>query len=243
MAIDEDLIVKFRTQGQRLILVSKAPLATGAISATHVQIEFDPSWEQFPQRLVHFYKSWTTKSAIVPMSGEPVPIPAEILEYFVPENTGHWDPTCWINAAGVGDHKTITTNRIRLEIALGEMGEAPMDPSPTLYEQLLNAIESGGIIAPVLSVNDKLGHVQLYTDDIPEKQFASNHWMTTEEREGLRKLLEEGFTANHDELEHLDWPDQHPIEAIIGLREELEKKNDYVALSIVDGQLCVTYDE
>lgn len=236
---DDDLTIKFRTKGQQLILVRGAPLASGAINALYVEVEFDPSWDQFVSRTVNFYKSYTTKSAMIPTGTNVAQIPHEITDYFIPEDTGHWDTNCWINVSGVGERKSITTNRLQVKIALGGEGEAITDPTPTLYAQLLNAIESGSIVA-VSSVNGKTGRVELSTDDIPEG--AENKYMTAEEREKLANIPEGGATKNHDELEHRDYENSHPIEAITNLRKELDEKNEDIKLSLVDGKICITFE-
>lgn len=40
-------------------------------------------------------------------------------------------------------------------------------------------------------------------------------------------------TMFHEKLKHRDYPDQHPIEAITGLREELDGKADLSDFSII----------
>lgn len=216
---NEDLTIKFRTQGAKLILVSAAPLASGAINALYVEVEFDESWDDFPARTVNFYKSYTTRSAMIPSGTNVATIPHEITDYFVPEELGHYDPNCWINVSGVGDHKHITTNRVHTPIAIGGDGEAEADPTPTLYAQLLNAIDSGGIVA-VSSVNGKTGAVVLSTDDIPEG--AHNKY------------------ATEDILVQSDWDEEDETSMAFIKNKPKTFELDY--FTVVDGQLCMNFE-
>ena len=217
-----DVTVKFRTQGQKLILVHDAPLATGAISAVYVEIEFDPSWDMFPHKTVNFYKAWTTKCKVVPTGVNYVEIPAEILQYYQNPESGCWDEHCWINVNGVGLTRTISTNRIETKIALGGVGDIT-DPTPTVYEQLLSLIESGGVTGAVTSVNGKVGDVVLSSDDIPEG--AEHLYLTQEER----------YKIEHMEVgTQSDWDVTDPEDPAY-----IHNKPDL--FDVVDGKLCAVY--
>lgn len=49
-----------------------------------------------------------------------------------------------------------------------------------------------------------------------------------EEIDTFSEAIREVITGNHDELDHRDYPDQHPISAITGLQEALDNSGKQV---------------
>jgi len=181
----------------QLIVREKEPITSGSVNVYPVQFEFSDDWDGLAKTAV-FQAGCAEKT--VALTGGACTIPAEVLcaaGYFL--------------VAGVCGRRGDTVVLLTVWVSLGLIQEGAMsgggvpEPSP-LPEDWRDALNGKG---------DTLGYTE--SGDLglyPGEKLLSS--VSVEAGSG-------GGTTDHRRLTHRDAAEQHPVQAISGLAEELER--------------------
>lgn len=131
-------LIKAKITDQTLEFTLKPMVASGGVNEDVIEFEFDELWDGFDTVAV-FYRSKRDvfHQKIV---GNRCTIPSEVLRT---------QGVCYVGVMGVKDNVTRTTNVLRYEIEHGAItaGVEPPEPTPSIYERILETVKSTKQIA------------------------------------------------------------------------------------------------
>ena len=131
-------LIKAKVTDQMLEFALKPMIASGGVNEDVIEFEFDKLWDGF-NTLAVFYRSKRNvfhKKII----DNRCTVPSEVLRT---------QGICYVGVMGVKDNVTRTTNVLRYEIEHGAItaGVEPPEPTPSIYEQILETVKSTKQIA------------------------------------------------------------------------------------------------
>lgn len=131
-------LIKAKITDQTLEFTLKPMVASGGINEDVIEFEFDELWDGFNTVAV-FYRS-KREVFHIKIVGNRCTIPSEVLRT---------QGVCYVGVMGVKDNVTRTTNVLRYEIEHGAItaGVEPPEPTPSIYEQILETVKSTKQIA------------------------------------------------------------------------------------------------
>lgn len=131
-------LIKAKITDQSLEFTLKPMVASGGVNEDVIEFEFDELWDGFNTVAV-FYRSKRDVFHIK-IVGNRCTIPSEVLRT---------QGVCYVGVMGVKDNVTRTTNVLRYEIEHGAItaGVEPPEPTPSIYEQILETVKSTKQIA------------------------------------------------------------------------------------------------
>lgn len=131
-------LIKAKVTDQMLEFALKPMIASGGVNEDVIEFEFDKLWDGF-NTLAVFYRSKRNvfHKKIV---GNRCTVPSEVLRA---------QGVFYVGVMGVKDNVTRTTNVLRYELEHGAItvGVEPPEPTPSIYEQILETVKSTEQIA------------------------------------------------------------------------------------------------
>ena len=131
-------LIKAKVTDQMLEFALKPMIASGGVNEDVIEFKFDELWDGFDTVAV-FYRS-KREVFHIKIVGNRCTIPSEVLRT---------QGICYVGVMGVKDNVTRTTNVLRYEIEHGAItaGVEPPEPTPSIYEQILETVKSTKQIA------------------------------------------------------------------------------------------------
>lgn len=131
-------LIKAKITDQTLEFTLKPMVASGGVNEDVIEFEFDELWDGFNTVAV-FYRSKRDVFHIK-IVGNRCTVPSEVLRA---------QGVFYVGVMGVKDNVTRTTNVLRYEIEHGAItaGVEPPEPTPSIYEQILETVKSTKQIA------------------------------------------------------------------------------------------------
>lgn len=131
-------LIKAKITDQTLEFTLKPMVASGGVNEDVIEFEFDALWDGFDTVAV-FYRSKRNvfhKKII----DNRCTVPSEVLRT---------QGICYVGVMGVKDNVTRTTNVLRYEIEHGAItvGVEPPEPTPSIYESILESVKSAEQLA------------------------------------------------------------------------------------------------
>ena len=131
-------LIKAKITDQTLEFTLKPMVASGGVNEDVIEFEFDALWDGFDMVAV-FYRS---KREVFhkKIVGNRCTVPSEVLRA---------QGVFYVGVMGVKDNVTRTTNVLRYELEHGAItvGVEPPEPTPSIYEQILETVRSTEQIA------------------------------------------------------------------------------------------------
>lgn len=131
-------LIKAKITDQTLEFTLKPMVASGGVNEDVIEFEFDELWDGFDTVAV-FYRS-KREVFHIKIVGNRCTIPSEVLRA---------QGVFYVGVMGVKDSVTRTTNVLRYELEHGAItvGVKPPEPTPSIYEQILETVKSTKQIA------------------------------------------------------------------------------------------------
>lgn len=183
----------------KLALCQREPVTSGSVNVYRVRFEFSEDWAGLT-KTVFFRSGRQTVPLLLPEDGECV-IPWEVTD---PDDAGK---TLYAGVCGtLGGRVVLPTVEASLGVILEGVAGWPASPPPTpgVYEQILAVLEKK---------QDKLKGLPGQIVGFDESGEAAARDLPSGE----------GGSTDHRQLLHRDAEKQHPIEAITGLAEALQR--------------------
>lgn len=165
--------IKLAAEHGKLTIIKNYTPASETVNGVKVEIDFrTDEWDGL-KKTVGFYRGKNPYGKIIKDGETSCEVPWEILI-----EDGFYD----VNIIGISENCTLTTNRVRLRINLGgykDLIEAS-EPTPTLYEQLLDMLSMVETFNPsnYATLNNGLMRQQLMeTDPIEDMHIATRRFV------------------------------------------------------------------
>lgn len=162
--------IKLAANHGKLTIIKNYTPASETVNGVRVEIDFrTDEWDEL-NKTVAFYRGTSSYGQIMADGSCSCMVPWEVLV-----ESGFFD----INVVGVSENCTLTTNRVRIYVDRGGYKDLvePSEPTKTLYEQIINMIETFDPSNYVILVNGLMQQQMMESDPTEDMHIATKKFV------------------------------------------------------------------